>query len=390
MEGPPGYYLTSIKDLPEDCLNFIFQRLECNSDRESFGLTCHRWLHIQNINRLFLQFQCSFTQLDLSSLSQTSPTISSFHLNRLLTRFQQLESLSLSGCTELPDSGLTPLQYYGSRLQKIFLDCCFRITDDGLSLIAIGCPSLTLISLYRCNITDVGLQNLAESCSGLKDVNLSYCVLISDHGLRALSQKCSQLRAVSISFCKGVSGVGFRGCCSPTLAYLEAESCKLEPEGITAIVNGGGLEYLNVSNLRWCIAGDGLAAIGGAGLGTKLRVLNLRMCRSVSSESVAAIAKGCPFLQDWNLSICHEVKIPGWKAVGENCNNLEIIHLNRCRNLCDRGLQALRDGCRRLRIMYITGYYQVSVPAMEMFKWSRSDVQIKEEEITTVPNWPFR
>lgn len=387
MEGPSRYYLTSIKDLPEDCLNFIFQRLDCNSDRESFGLTCHHWLRIQNINRRFLQFQCSFTQLDVSSLSQTSPTISSFHLNRLLTRFQLLESLSLSGCTELPDSGLTPLQDYGSRLQTIFLDCCFGITDQGLSLIATGCP-LTVISLYRCNITDVGLQNLAKSCSALKDVNLSYCALISDHGIRALSQKCCQLRAVSISFCKGVSGVGFSGC-SPTLAYLEAESCKLGPEGITEIVSGGGLEYLNVSNLRWCITGDGLAAIG-AGLGTKLRVLNLRMGRLVSSESVAAIAKGCPLLQEWNLALCHEVKIPGWKAVGENCHNLEIIHLNRCRNLCDHGLQALRDGCRQLRIMYINGYYQVSVAAMEMFKWSRSDVQIKEEEITIVPNWPFR
>lgn len=388
MEGPSRDYFTSIMDLPEDCLNFIFQWLDCNSDRESFGLTCRRWLHIQNINRLFLQFECSFTQLNPSSLYHTNPTISSFHLDRLLNRFQQLESLSLSGCTELPDLGLTPLQYYGPRLQTISLDCCFRITDEGLSLIATGCPCLTAISLYRCQITDAGLQKLAKSCIALKDVNLSYCGLISDNGIRALSQKCSQLQVVNVSFCNEVSGIGFGGC-SQTLAYLEAESCKLEDAGIREMMSGGGLEYLNVSHLRGCMGGDGLAAIGG-GLGAKLRVVNLRMCRLVSSECVAAIAKGCPLLKEWNLALCHEVKVPGWKAVGENCHSLEIIHLNRCRNLCDGGLEALRDGCRRLRMMYISGCNKVSHTAMEMFKWSRGDVQIKEEEITIVPKWSFR
>lgn len=380
---------TSIMHLPDDCLYFIFQWLDSGFDRKSFGLTCHRWLHIENSSRRSLQFQCSFRQLNHSSLSRTSTNIGPFHLYRLLNRFQQLQLLSLSGCIDLPDSGLAQLQSYGSKLQTLHLDCCFGITDDGLSLVASGCHSLTTISLYRCNISNTGLETLAKSCLALKDVNLSYCPLITDIGIRALSQNCCQLRAVRISNCRNISGVGFHGC-PQTLVYIEADSCKLETEGIIDIVSGGGLEYLNISNLNWAIPGNGLTAIG-AGFATRLKILDLRLCRSIGDESIMAIAKGCPLLQEWNLALCHEIRIQGWESIGLNCHNLERLHVNRCRYLCDRGLQALRDGCRRLSFLYITRCRQITYTAIELFKYLRSDVEIKEEEIMCIaPDWAFR
>ncbi|CAK9137477.1 unnamed protein product [Ilex paraguariensis] len=373
---------TTIMHLPDDCLLFIFQWLDSGSDRETFGLTCHRWLHIQNSCRRSLQFQCSFSHLSRSSLSQTSNNIGSFHLYRVLNRFQWLQSLSLSGCIDLPDSGLTHLKLHGSRLQTLYLDCCFGITDNGLSLVATACSSLTVISLYRCNITDVGLKTLAESCLSLKDVNLSHCSLISDHGIRALSQKCCQLRAVKISHCTNIHGIGFQGC-SQSLAYLEADSCDLKPEGIFGVVSGGGLEYLNVSNLAWCIHGDGLAAIG-AGFATRLRILNFRLCRAITDESIVAIAKGCPALQEWNLALCHEIRIQGWESIGLHCCYLERLHVNRCRNLCDRGLQALKNGCKRLSVLYMSRCRRITTTAIEMFKCMRWNVEIKEEEIICI------
>ncbi|KDP45183.1 hypothetical protein JCGZ_15048 [Jatropha curcas] len=378
--------LTSVMQLPDDCLCIIFKWLDCSSDQESFGLTCRHWYNIQNISRRSLQFHCSFNLLNLSSLSNTSLRIGSYHVHRLLIRFQHLNSLSLSGCTELPDSGLTPLQFYGSNLHSLHLDCCCGITDNGLSLIATGCPSLTVISLYRCNITDIGLETLANGCSDLKRINLAYCTLISDHGLRALCQACHQLQAVKISGCKEINGIGLTGC-SPTLAYIDAESCNLEPKGIAGIVSGGGLEYLNVSGISCCIHEDALAAIG-SGFATRLKILNLRMCRAIDDESIVAIAKGCPLLQEWNLALCHAVRISGWKSIGLNCNKLKELHVNRCRNLCDRGLQALREGCKRLSVLYISKNCRLSSAAIELFKLYRYNVEIREEEIMCIgPDW---
>ncbi|URE35404.1 hypothetical protein MUK42_35820 [Musa troglodytarum] len=198
--------------LPDDCLLMIFRKLQNRADRNAFGLTCHRWLQIQNIARRSLALQFSY-----------DPNIYRnyvIYLPRLLTRFPHLRSISLAGCTELPDSALLRLRDFGSNIRAI-------------------------------------------------------------------------------------RGTGFAGH-SSTLTYLEADSCMLTPEGLSEAVSGGGLEYLNISNLRVCIGADGLAMIG-AGSATKLRYLNLRMCRLVSDDSVIAIAQGCPLLEEWSLSVCHEL-----------------------------------------------------------------------------------
>ncbi|CAK7349201.1 unnamed protein product [Dovyalis caffra] len=382
MEEPLSDIHTSIMHLPNDCLSIVFQFLGCSSDRDSFGLTCRLWLNIQNTHRRSLQFHCSLA-LPNASLSQRGLITSSFHVHRLLTRFQHLQYLSLSGCSELSDLCLTYLQSYASKLYSLSLDCCFGMTDNGLSLVAAGCSSLEVISLYRCNFTDAGLETLANGCSALRHINLSYCPLVSDRGLRALSQSCHQLEAVQVSHCSEVNGTGFQGC-SPTLTHIDADSCKLEPEGIMAIVSGGGLEYLNVSRMNWWISGVTTLAAIGAGFATRLRILNLWLCRTVDDESIAAIAEGCPSLQEWNLALCHGVRIAGWQSIGINCNKLEKLHVNRCRGLCDLGLQALREGCKRLMVLYIGSTWKLSTTAIELFKLHRGNVEISREEITFI------
>ncbi|TKY64026.1 F-box/LRR-repeat protein 12 [Spatholobus suberectus] len=379
---------TSIMHLPDDCLAIIFHGLDSRIDRDSFGLTCRRWLHVQDFNHRSLQFECSSTILHPSSLSTKGVDIHTIHLHRLLRRFQHLESLSLSNCRDLNDSGLTRLLSYGSNLQKLNMDCCLKVTDYGLSLVASGCPSLISISLYRClGITDKGLETLAGACLSMKYVNLSYCSQVSDKGLKALTHRWCQLKAINISHCECISGVGFQGC-SKTLAYVEAESCKLKPEGVMGIVSGGGIEYLNVSCLSWSLLGDPLPGIG---FSSRLKILNFRLCRTVSDTSIVAIAKGCPLLEEWNLALCHEVGLRGWQAVGLYCQNLQRLHVNRCRNLSDNGLQALRDGCKNLSILYLNGCVRLTSVALELFKCHRASVCIKEIEIVCIkPYWEFR
>ncbi|KAI9104360.1 hypothetical protein K1719_022932 [Acacia pycnantha] len=178
MEG-----FTSIMHLPDDCLGFIFRCLNSSIDQQSFGLTCRRWLQIQNLNFRSLRFQRLF----------------SIHLNRLLSRFQHLESLSLS--VDITDSGFTFVQSYGSNLRNLDLRCCSNVTDNGLTLAASGCPLLTSISLYRClKITDNGLETLANGCPLLTTISLFRCLKITDYGLETLGNGCLSLKYVDLSF----------------------------------------------------------------------------------------------------------------------------------------------------------------------------------------------
>lgn len=364
---------TSEFNLPSDCLLNIFDKLLYIDDRVSFGLTCKRWLHIQNTSLKSLVFHFSDNPNVYRQYAD--------YLPRLLARFPNLSTISLAGCTELPDSALTHLQNFPN-LHSLALYCCFGLTDNGLSLVANGCPHLVKVTLYRCNITDPGLISLAHSCHALKSLNLSYCTMITDSGIHALSVECTMLQAVMISYCRGISGTGFRGC-SQTLAYIEADSCVLSPEGILDIVSGGGVEYLNVSNLRYWRGLDGIGGIG-SGSARNLRFLNLRMCRFVSDESVIAIASECPLLEEWNLAVCHEVHERGWVAIGMKCGRLKVLHVNRCMNLCNRGLQGLRNGCRGLRVLYMYMCRKVDCYGYEMFRLMRQDVEVRREEMMSV------
>ncbi|KAK9138647.1 hypothetical protein Sjap_009241 [Stephania japonica] len=170
---------TSIMDLPDDCLLHVFNSLDSlqSLDRESFGLTCHRWLQIQNIGQKSLHIHSSFTLLRFKAKAEVDPSFEL--LQKLLNRFRCLNSLCLSSSTELEDSYLTQLQFRGSTLKTINLDCCFKITDKGLSAVAARCASLTRVGLSHSKITDVGLETLAKSCRSLQVVNLSIVGLLT-------------------------------------------------------------------------------------------------------------------------------------------------------------------------------------------------------------------
>ncbi|XP_020110908.1 F-box/LRR-repeat protein 12-like [Ananas comosus] len=356
--------------LPDDCLLAIFSKLQNATDRNAFGLTCRRWFEIQNLSRRSLVFHYDYNPKVYQAYTQ--------YLPRLLARFPFLHSMSLAGCTELADSALEPLRNFSSTLRSFSLYCCFGVTDRGLTLVSQSCPNLVSVTLHRCNITDSGLENLAYSCRGLKNVNLTYCLQISDRGIGALIRACPVIRAVMISYCLGINGTGFKGC-SSNLTYLEADSCMLSLHGLSEALSGGGLEYLNVSNLRNWVGPDGLHVIG-FGFAARLRFLNLRMCRFVGDSSAAKIAEGCPLLEEWSLALCHEVRFAGWLAIGLNCNKLRLLDVSRCRNLCDRGLQALRDGCDRLEVLHTSGCAKVTSTGLEIFKIMRYNVAIRMDE----------
>ncbi|PKA60825.1 F-box/LRR-repeat protein 12 [Apostasia shenzhenica] len=357
--------------LPHDCLVDIFQKLHNNSDRNAFGLTCRHWLHIQNISRRSLSLHFSYN----TNVYQSYIT----YVSVLLNCFPQLSSVSIAGCPELPDPTLARLCNLRSTLYSLSLDCCLSITDIGLTQVVMQCTQLVSLTLYRCNITDMGLKVVAAFCKSLEKLNLSYCLNITDDGITAISNGCCLPQVLVVSYCRGIIGTGFRGC-SPTLGYIEAECCMFTNEGLSELVTGGGLKYLNLSSPRCSSNFDGIAL----GLASRLRFLNLRLCRFISDDAVVAIANGCLLLEEWNLAVCHEVGVTGWAAIGSKCTNLKVLHVNRCRNLCDTSLLFLRDGCDQLQVLHIHGCHRVSQMGLEFFKLRRQDVDIRVDECISI------
>ncbi|GLJ13102.1 hypothetical protein SUGI_0205190 [Cryptomeria japonica] len=359
---------TCIDDLPNECLLNVVRFLMHCADQDAFGLTCQRWLKIQNEARCSIKFQFR----DMSAPNCTK------YLSKLLDRFPALISVSLVGCTEISDSALALFPSAGLKLKSILLDCCFSITDDGLSHICNNSKGLSSLSLYRCNISDIGLEHVARSCPNLEIINLSYCANVSDSGIAALGEGCLGLKIVNISFCKNIQGIGFKKCLF--LQYLDADSCRLTDDGLCAIPNGSSLQYLNLSHSRNLIdlGSRGFSCIGMAC--SNLQFLHTRMCRTLDDSAVIEISRGCPLLKEWNLAVCPQVTVVGWKEVALNCRNLEILHVNRCRHFCNRSLLFLRSGCPKLSSLYMHGCPNLNPLTVELFKQARCFVRIILEE----------
>lgn len=206
-----------VTHLPDDLLCLIYTKLDRNCVRESFNLTCHRFLDIQSLS-------CKCLDLGLPTKSSNLYRLHSLNLDKFLNRFRQLESLSLNGWHDISDSGLKKLQRYGSQLQCVSLSYCLHVTDVGLTSVASGFPLLSIINLAYCSITDSGLETLTKSCQSLIEVNLSWCSNITDNGIWSLNHNCRQLRALNVSGCNKVIGVGFRQSFSATFVLFTSRS----------------------------------------------------------------------------------------------------------------------------------------------------------------------
>ncbi|XP_071738034.1 F-box/LRR-repeat protein 12-like [Rutidosis leptorrhynchoides] len=367
--------ITNLPDLP---LELIFLKLKKQVDRNSFGLTCHSFLEVQNLCQIRLYIRNYRSEWD------------SCMLEKLLNRFCNLQDLSLADCRRIPDSDLIKLQKIGSTLQCLSLAFCRQVTDTGIVSIASCCPLLSVICLSRCSITDSGVEVLAKSCKSLIELNLASCRDITDCGIQYISKNCRQLRALKITCCTKIVGVGLRGC-SSNLAILSAGHCALDSTGVIEILSGGGLEYLNLSSPdKKSTLGKGLATIG-LGYGANLKLLELQNCNFVDDNDVISISKGCPLLKEWDLSYCTKVGLRGWESIGLYCQKLQILHLNGCGEFCDRGLLSLGNGCKRMSVIYMANCSRITSDGISAFKLQRQDVKIETnlDMGTIFPRWRF-
>ncbi|KAK8930688.1 F-box/LRR-repeat protein 12 [Platanthera zijinensis] len=265
-------------NLTEDCLVSIFQNLHNRSDRNAFGLTCRRWLHIQNVSRRSLTFHFSHETRNYQLYERYLPT--------LLDRFPHLSSVSIAGSTELSDSALARLKNLKSSLQSLSLYCCFNITDDGLTLVAVQCVRLLSITLYRCNITDIGLEIIANYCKLLENLNVSYCMNITDRGTNSLSRGCRSLRFLVISFCRSIS--------NDTIAAI-SKACPFLEEWNLAVCHEIGV-------LGWDAIGLNCSS---------LKVLHVNRCRNLCDRGLQFLRDGCIRLKVLHIHGCNLVSAVG-------------------------------------------------------------------------------
>lgn len=80
------------------------------------------------------------------------------------------------GATHITDSGVRALMYGCPKLQTIVIDGCEGLTDEILGPLGLACPELINLDISKCKkLSALGVTNLVQTCSSIKNIRFNYC-----------------------------------------------------------------------------------------------------------------------------------------------------------------------------------------------------------------------
>ncbi|KAK1313278.1 F-box/LRR-repeat protein 12 [Acorus calamus] len=279
--------MASINDLTDDILLIIFGNLSCSVERHKFGLTCHRWLRLQNIARRSLALEFSYDT----------------HVYH---------------------------QYIRS-----------NVTDVGIKALAKSCPGLESVNLSHCTlISDAGIDALSRGCPGICAMVLSSCLGVTGTGFHGCS---SSLVFVQADCCpltpEGILGIASGG----GLEYLNVMGlrCWVGRDGLDGL--GGGLaRNLRFLNFHACMfVGDESVSAISRGC-PNLEEWNLAACHEVRAPGWVEIGSNCTNLKALHVNRCRNLCDSGLQSIGEGCAQLTRLYMHGCRMVTDVGLESFR------------------------------------------------
>ncbi|XP_069768407.1 F-box/LRR-repeat protein 20-like isoform X2 [Narcine bancroftii] len=268
LRGCLGVGDNSLRTFAQNCRNI--EQLNLNGCTKITDATCTSLSKFcSKLRSLDLASCTSITNLSLKALSEGCPLLEQLNISwcdqvtkdgiqTLVKGCCGLKALFLKGCTQLEDEALKHIGAHCSELVTLNLQTC-SITDEGLiticrrchklqSLCVSGCSNITdailnalgqncirlrILEIARCSqLTDVGFTTLARNCHVLEKMDLEECVQITDNTLIQLSIYCPRLQVLSLSHCElitddGIRHLGNGACAHDRLEVIELDNCPL-------------------------------------------------------------------------------------------------------------------------------------------------------------------
>lgn len=105
----------------------------------------------------------------------------------------QLEDLILSNCTQVSDKSMLLVGRHCKNLKRLNLNRCDRVSSLSIDALAQTCHKLVMLNLSRpllhpaSQLKDESILRLVKANSGLKELRLRNCELVTDKTVIELS-----------------------------------------------------------------------------------------------------------------------------------------------------------------------------------------------------------
>ncbi|XP_024373929.1 EIN3-binding F-box protein 2 isoform X2 [Physcomitrium patens] len=115
---------------------------------------------------------------------------------------EHLVNLNLTNCKNITDVAVAAIASRCGDLERLILDGCYQVGDNGLQTLATECPLLKELDLSGTSITDSGLRSLVTSQGlFLQGLTFTGCINLTDESLSSIEDFCPLLGSLNLRNC---------------------------------------------------------------------------------------------------------------------------------------------------------------------------------------------
>lgn len=366
-------------DLPDECWELVFSRLDHYQHLEPLSVVCKQFLWISSrlqfkltvvnptiplLHKLFVRFQC-LKEIDLSEFRGNLEDV----LHQIARSSLQIECLNLANQKQFPVKGLKEL---GSKMKKLKILICSKciLCDSDLQVIATSLPSLEELDISRSGDDDdddgggdgdsmldsnsIGeFTDSGSSFGSFVDEGIeirkwsSLSGVVTDEGIEVLASKLVKLRKINLlgnSFITDRSLISLSSICV-FLSEIKVNCCFITQNGIDFVIrNSANLVSVSVIGLDFTSPISSLPPYNTPNLFTSARALSdIGLWNVVVSDCflLKIVEAGLP-LKKLTLSYCKKFTIYGIRSIlAACCQSLEYLCLRRVDFLTDQCMDDL-------------------------------------------------
>ncbi|KAH9609981.1 hypothetical protein KSS87_007367 [Heliosperma pusillum] len=234
--------------------------------------------------------------------------VSDAGLNVIVSAAPVLRSLNLSQCSLLTDVGIkTIADSLGSIVHELYLDDCDTLNAMNILPSLQRLVQLEVLSLRGISsVSDKFIKSLLISNGqNIKELVLANCVNLTDSSMKVIAETCSQLCVLDLSYLRKLTDIG--------MAHL-ANGCH------------------GIQDLRLCrnaFSDDAIAAFFETS-GQSLKELSLNNVIKVGQNTTISLARRCKNLESLDLSWCRGLTDDALGLIADSCTSLRLLKIFGC------------------------------------------------------------
>lgn len=254
-------------------------------------------------------------------------------------------NMNISQCRELTDLGVTCMAEVCPNLQKLNMSGLCRVSDIGVRSVCANCWFL-----QHLNVEDIFLlkddafwfsatydgrraanDNMLVS---MQYLNMTDCSNLTDRGIEGLAERCRKMDILILQGCDKITDTSLRhiadaAMCTSAATPMSDTIHTLSLAYSTALTSAGILEFLPHCACLETLDLSGLASI-------------------VTDSFVLKMSKACPTLQNLTVQKCLLLTDTTLCSLADNLW-LERLDMTGCSKLTDAGVEVLSEACNGLR-----------------------------------------